>query len=78
MINEWVNMQLDVCKRFQAAPVPTLSHLKVGITLNVKEGKIPVNGLRCPLKGDTAGWYIWAGEEWSDDPDFLYRSMQSI
>jgi hypothetical protein len=30
---------------------------------------LPVNGLRHPPEGDTTGWYIWAGEEWSDAPD---------
>ena len=31
----------------------------------------PINGLRHPPEGDTTGWYIWAGEELSEDPDFF-------
>jgi hypothetical protein len=31
----------------------------------------PVNGLRRPPEGGTSGWYIWAGEEFSYDPDFF-------
>lgn len=68
---EWMEKQLAVCKRFEAEPVPARPDLKVGISWNVKEGKQPINALRCPLAGDTTGWYIWAGEEWSDDPDFF-------
>lgn len=45
--------------------------MKVGIASNVKQGIRPVNGLRHPPEGDTTGWYIWAGEELSDQPDFF-------
>ncbi len=31
----------------------------------------PVNGLRHPAEGQTNGWYIWAGETFSDRPDFF-------
>jgi hypothetical protein len=71
MNHEWGTKQLELCKRFQVEPVPSLPIAKVGIALNVKEGKQPINGLRCPIAGDTSGWYIWAGEEWSDDLDFF-------
>lgn len=32
---------------------------------------MPINGLRHPPAGRTCGWYIWAGEVLSDDPDFF-------
>lgn len=32
---------------------------------------LPLNGLRHAADGDTIGWYIWAGEELSQDPDFF-------
>jgi hypothetical protein len=44
--------------------------LKVGIALNVRDGLMPVNGLRHPPQADTVGWYIWAGEL-SSYPDFF-------
>ena len=31
----------------------------------------PINGLRHEPVGDTNGWYIWAGPELSQDPDFF-------
>ena len=52
---------------FVAAP----SHLKVGIARNVRDSLLPINGLRHRPEGDTTGWYIWAGEEFSDAPDFF-------
>jgi len=44
---------------------------KVGISLNVRQGLMPLNGLRHPPEGDTCGWYIYAGEELPDRPDFF-------
>lgn len=46
-------------------------NLKVGISYNVKEGVLPINGLRIKPEGDTTGWYIWGGTELSDDKDFF-------
>ena len=66
-----LRVQRAVCARYGAEAVPAPDYLKVGISLNVKGGLQPVNGLRCRPEGDTSGWYIWAGEEWSDDPAFF-------
>lgn len=54
------------------AAVEAASDLKVGISENVKDRtSLPINGLRHPPEVDTTGWYIWAGEALSDDPDFF-------
>ena len=63
--------QKIICERFNTAFIEAPSSLKVGISLNVKEGVQPVNGLRYQPEGDTSGWYIWAGENLSNDPDFF-------
>ena len=63
--------QKDICNKFGASFVESPSYLKIGISRNVSEGAWPINGLRHPMEGDTTGWYIWAGEELSDDPDFF-------
>lgn len=65
------SIQRDVCARFGAEFVACDPNLKVGISQNVKDGLRPINGLRIVPEGDTCGWYIWAGEEWSDAPDFF-------
>jgi hypothetical protein len=63
--------QLAICQKYGTTFCESPSYLKVGISRNVKEGARPVNGLRHPLAGDTTGWYIWGGEEYSGDPDFF-------
>ena len=63
--------QRTTCERFGLAFVESPDHLKVGIAANVREGTQPINGLRHLPKGDTTGWYIWAGDTLSNDPDFF-------
>jgi hypothetical protein len=45
--------------------------MKVGIARNVRDVGAPLNGLRCKPESDETGWYIWAGEEFSSNPDFF-------
>jgi hypothetical protein len=64
-------MQRETCRRFGAEFVPAPNNQKVGIAEGVRSGLYPINGLRHPPSGDTSGWYVWAGESMSDDPDFF-------
>jgi hypothetical protein len=63
--------QIANAKRFGAPAMPPDPSLKVGIARNVLSGLQPLNALRHPPVGDTSGWYIWAGEDLSDDPDYF-------
>ncbi|WP_244520036.1 immunity protein Imm33 domain-containing protein [Sinorhizobium glycinis] len=63
--------QKEICEKYGAAYYPSPSGMKVGIALNGRNGTTPINGLRHPPEGDTTGWFIWAGDELSDDPDFF-------
>lgn len=63
--------QKGVCKKHGAEFLPSPSDLKVGIATNVRDMILPINGFRHPPDVDTTGWYIYAGEELSDDPDFF-------
>lgn len=63
--------QRDVCRRFNADYCPAPADGKVGIAMNTRSGLMPINGLRHPPVGNTTGWYIWAGEQLSDSPDFF-------
>jgi hypothetical protein len=65
-----IKEQKEICDRFGAPYLEASPIFKVGISLNVKDGVMPINGLRHPVEGDTTGWYIWAGE-YSEDPDFF-------
>lgn len=60
-----------MCERFGVEPYDAPADLRVGVARNVKDGVWPLNGLRHPPEGDTTGWYIWAGEELSEAPDFF-------
>ncbi|HMH32632.1 MAG TPA: hypothetical protein VK543_06355 [Puia sp.] len=66
-----IKEQMILCNRLNAPFIGSPGHLKVGISLNLKDGTYPINGLRHPIEGDTTGWYIWAGEQFSNDPDFF-------
>lgn len=63
--------QRGICEKYGAEYFPTGDNLKLGISNNVKEGIIPINGLRLYPEEGTSGWFIWAGEEFSEDPDFF-------
>lgn len=65
------NDQQEICQRFRVTPIAAPQDMKVGVSRNVRDGMHPINGLRHSPAGDTTGWYIWAGEELSDDPDFF-------
>jgi hypothetical protein len=63
--------QRSICKKYGAHFVESPSNFKVGISFTTNEYTFPINGLRHPMQGETTGWYIWAGEKFSEDPDFF-------
>ena len=65
------NSQIDICLKYDVKYVEAPDHLKVGISKNVKSRLMPINGLRHLPEGDTTGWYIWAGENFSEEPRFF-------
>lgn len=66
-----IKQQKQLCRKYGVQWFESPPHLKVGIAKNVESGLLPINGLRHPPEGDTTGWYIWAGEELPEDPDFF-------
>jgi hypothetical protein len=62
--------QKEVCKEHAASFVGSPPDSKLGFARTTK-GKVPINGLRHPLGGNTNGWYIWCGEDFSDDSEFF-------
>jgi len=64
-------LQQDVCRRFRAQFDPVTEDMTVGIALNVRGTTEHINGLRHRPEGHTAGWYIWAGQEFSEAGDFF-------
>ena len=63
--------QRAICAKYGANFSPIDPMLKVGININLRTGLQPLNGLRHPQAGDTCGWYLWAGEGLTEDPDFF-------
>ena len=75
MNNATTKEQSELCKKYGAEFVPSPAGWKIGISKNVKDGQMPINGLRHPPENGTAGWYIWAGrEDINNDPD-LWDAM---
>ena len=66
-----IDRQRAVCRDYGAECLPPLVGSKVGIAANVRENVLPINGLRHVPEEGTNGWYIWAGQELSEDPDFF-------
>ena len=50
-----VQEQLHICWKYNANYVECSLYQKLGISLNVKEKTIPLNGLRLKPEGDTTG-----------------------
>lgn len=59
-----------VCRRVGVPILPTPPDAIAGVADSVGCGLMPLNGLR-HRPGTTSGWFIWAGEQWSDDDDFF-------
>ncbi|MFA6423865.1 MAG: hypothetical protein WCV83_00960 [Candidatus Magasanikbacteria bacterium] len=60
-----------MCDKYGVKWIESPDSMKVGISKNIKEGKLPINGMRHPISGDTTGWYIWGGEDITKDKDFF-------
>jgi hypothetical protein len=63
--------QQATCCQWNAIYLPVDWSLKAGVSANVGTGVLPLNGLRLAPEGGTCGWYIWAGEELSQEHDFF-------
>lgn len=63
--------QAGVCAQEGVTPVAALPNDIVGVARNVRDGIEPINGLRHRPENGASGWYIWAGGEPSQDPNFF-------
>jgi hypothetical protein len=67
---DFIKEQKILCERYDSSYTESPSFLKVGISINIRDGIYPINGLRHPMRAETTGWYIWAGD-YSSDPNFF-------
>ena len=63
--------QMVICTKYGAVFRESPDELKGGISPNVRDGVLPINGVRHPPESGTTGWYIWAGEHMETDDDFF-------
>ena len=63
--------QEKICKRFNADFLEAPPDLILGVSRSAKELITPLNGLRHPPDSGSTGWFIWGGEDYSEDPDFF-------
>jgi hypothetical protein len=63
--------QKHICDKYSIRWAECKIDLFIGLADNVLTGMNPVNGLRQPGCDRTTGWYIWAGEEFSQAEDFF-------
>ena len=68
---ETADAQDEVCRRVGVDADRPDPGSKLGISRNLRSDVVPLNGLRHPPSGDTSGWYLWRGEDLSQDPDFF-------
>jgi len=64
------DLQVGLCERFGVEFRPSPADAKLGLALATLNER-PINGLRHPPKGDTSGWYVWAGERLSSADDLF-------
>ena len=65
------NEQIVICRKYGAEYQPIDADLKLGVADNFFSEVRPLNGLRHPPEQNTCGWYLWAGEEMSEEDDFF-------
>lgn len=63
--------QAQLCKKVECGFVPAPFDLTLGISRNFDPTHLPLNGLRSIPVFPTTGWYIWSGEDFSDDVNFF-------
>jgi len=70
-MNNFEDEQIRLCQKYQADYWALDLDSKIGVSMNLLSGELPINGLRHRPEGDTNGWYLWAGEVPQPDADFF-------
>lgn len=69
-MSDITSLQKDLCTARGYEYVPVSLDSMLGFAAKT-QGQTPVNGLRHAPTGDTNGWYVWCGQELSQEPDFF-------
>jgi hypothetical protein len=71
---ELVIKQKAICERYGALYLASPFDKLIGVAIESFKGKglMTINGLRHPIESEqSANWYIWAGENFSEADDFF-------
>ena len=63
-------IQKATCAKVGSSFVPVDAHSKLGVALRTLH-LLPLNVLRHAPEGETCGWFIWGGEDFSEQPEFF-------
>jgi len=71
--SDFVIKQRAICEKYTAGFLDAPFGKIIGVAIKTFEKfDRPINGLRHPIENErSASWYIWAGEELSQDVDFF-------
>ena len=70
-MEQYIKDQKVICQKKGVVCTEFNPNLKIGISDEVLIGLLPIHGLRHPPEGNTSGWYIWAGDKFSESEDFF-------
>jgi hypothetical protein len=62
--------QEAICRRYGSAIVECGADLVLGVSRTIRDGLLPIQGVRISPSHGTCGWYVWAGDR-SSDPEFF-------
>lgn len=63
--------QIEICKKYNTEFEQIDCNMKLGVADNFFDGTLPLNGIRHRQENGSSGWYLWAGEEMSEDEDYF-------
>ncbi|QOV92480.1 immunity protein Imm33 domain-containing protein [Humisphaera borealis] len=70
-MNALMDRQRQICQKYKSEFMAAPLDLKVGISRSVRDGVLPIHGLRIRPAHGTTGWFVWAGGEMLQAPDFF-------
>ena len=65
-----IALQRELCIERGVDALISEGDSKLGFAMST-QGRRPINGLRHRPEGATSGWYLWCGEELSQDAEFF-------
>lgn len=66
-----------ICAKFGSEFVATDPGQKVGVSLDTKTGRMPLNGLRRRPASGFSGWFLWAGPVEPSTKDDFFKPLHA-